>query len=45
MDGAAGDGLVYVEVAVADFKVEAAVWVGADPGFEVNRRALAAEVR
>ena len=43
--GAAGDGLVNVEVAVADLQVEATVRVGANPRLEVNRRALAAEVR
>jgi hypothetical protein len=40
VDGAAGDGLVDVEVAVADFEVEAAVGVGADPGFVVDGGAL-----
>jgi hypothetical protein len=45
VDSAAGDRLVDIEVAVTDLQVEAAVRVGADPGFEVNRRALASEVR
>jgi hypothetical protein len=45
MDSATGDRLVHIEVAVTDLQVEAALGVGADPGFEVDRRALAAEIR
>ena len=45
VDCAAGDGFVDVKVAVADFEVESAVRIGADPGLEMNCRALAAEIR
>ena len=45
MDGAAGNRLVDVEVTVADFQVETAVRVRADPRLVVNRGALAAEIR
>jgi hypothetical protein len=41
---ATGDGLVEVDVAVPNLDVEAAVGVGADPGFIVNRGALASEI-
>jgi hypothetical protein len=39
------DGLIEEELAVADLDVVAAVGVRADPGFEVDRRALAPEIR
>ena len=45
MDGAAGNGLVYIEVAIANLEVKAAVGIGADPRLEMNRGALATEVR
>ena len=45
MDGAVGDGLVNVEVTVADLEVEAAIGVGTHPGFVVNGRTLATKVR
>jgi hypothetical protein len=45
VDGAGGDGLIHVEVAVSDLEVEAAVRIGADPGLEVNGGTLAPEVR
>jgi hypothetical protein len=45
VDGAAGDRLVDVEVAVADLQIEPAVWVRAHPRLVVNRGALAAEIR
>ena len=38
--GAGGDGLVQVDVAVADLNVEATAWVGTDPGFVMYRRSL-----
>jgi hypothetical protein len=38
------DGLVYIYIPVADFKVEAAVGVGTDPGFVMDRSTLAAKV-
>jgi len=44
MQGAAHDGLVSVNIAVADLKVKAAIRVGANPGLELNRGALAAEI-
>ena len=44
MHCATGDGLVYVEVSIADFDVEPAVRVRAGPGLEVDGSALAAEV-
>jgi len=45
MQRTARDRFVDVQVAVADLDVEPAARVCARPGFEVNRRALAAEVR
>ena len=44
MEGAAGDRLVDVEVAVADLNVEAAIGVGTGPRLEVDRGPLAAKV-
>jgi hypothetical protein len=44
MKGAAGNGLVYIEVAVADLDVEAAIGVGTGPRLEVNGSALAAKI-
>ncbi|MPL61646.1 hypothetical protein SDC9_07227 [bioreactor metagenome] len=38
------DGFVYIYIPVADFKVEAAVGVGTDPGFVMDGRTLAAKV-
>src|SRR6266516_3056149 len=45
MDDAARDRLVHVKIAIADFKVVAALGVRAGPGFVVDRGALAAEIR
>src|SRR6185437_9276236 len=39
------DGLFDEELAVANFDVVATIRIGADPGLEVDRRALAAEIR
>ena len=38
--GAGGNGLVQVDVAVADLNVEATIGVCADPGFVMYRRSL-----
>ena len=35
---------VHVDIAVADLQIETAVRIGADPGFVLNARTLAAEV-
>jgi len=45
MESTAHDWLVDVNVAVPDFKVEAAVRVGTDPGFIFDIGSLAAEIR
>ena len=44
MPNAAHDGLVYIEIAIPDLKVKSAIGIGADPGFIVDRRPLAAEI-
>jgi hypothetical protein len=36
---------VHINIAVADLQIETAVRIGADPGFVLNARTLAAEVR
>ncbi len=36
---------VYINVAVSDLEVKSAIGVGANPGFILDRRALAAEIR
>ena len=41
---AVGDGLVQIDIAVADFDVESAIGVAANPRLVVNGRALASEV-
>jgi hypothetical protein len=41
---AAHDGLVNIDITIPDFQVEAAVRVGADPGFVVNGCPLTAKV-
>ena len=45
MDGPAHNGLVNVDVSIADLDIEPAVWVGAYPGLIMDRCPLAAEVR
>jgi hypothetical protein len=45
MERAAHDRFVSIDVTVADFKVEAAIGIGADPGFILDRCPLAAEIR
>jgi hypothetical protein len=45
VNGSARNRLVDVEVAVADLEVEAAVGIGTHPGFVVDGRALATEIR
>ncbi len=42
---AVGDGLVQVDIAVADLDVESAVRAAAYPGFVMNRCALTSKVR
>ncbi len=44
MEGAAGYGLVHIEIAVADLDVEAAIGIGAGPRLKVNGSALAAKI-
>jgi hypothetical protein len=44
MPDAAYNGLVHIQIAIPDFKVETAIRIGADPGFIVDRRPLAAEI-
>jgi hypothetical protein len=38
------NGFVNIDVAIPDFKVEAAIRIGTNPGFVVNRRPLTAEI-
>jgi hypothetical protein len=45
MERAAHDGFVPVDVAVPDFEVKAAIGIGANPGFKLDRCPLAAEIR
>jgi hypothetical protein len=44
MERAAHDGLVAVDVTVPDFKIKAAIGIGADPGFKLDRCPLATEI-
>jgi hypothetical protein len=44
MKGAAGYGLVHIEIAVADLDVEAAIGIGTGPRLKVNGSALAAKI-
>jgi hypothetical protein len=44
MEGAAHDRLIDIDIAVPDFQVEAAIRIGADPGFIPDGRPLAAEI-
>jgi hypothetical protein len=44
MKGTAGNGLVHVEVAVADLDVEAAIGVRAGPRLKVNGSTLTAKI-
>jgi hypothetical protein len=44
MPNATQDGLVHVKIAISDFKVKSTIGIGADPGFIVDRRPLAAEI-
>jgi hypothetical protein len=39
------DGFVYIDIAVPDFQVEAAIRIGADPGFILNGGSLTAKIR
>jgi hypothetical protein len=44
MEGAAHDRLIDIHITVPDFQVEAAIRIGADPGFIADGRPLAAEI-
>jgi hypothetical protein len=45
MECAAHDRFVSVDITVPDFQVEAAIRIGAHPGFILDRCPLAAEIR
>ncbi len=45
MERSAHNGFVYVNIAVPDFQVEAAIRIGADPCFIVNSCPLTTEIR
>ena len=45
MKRAAHDGFVNIDITIPDFKVKAAIRVGANPGFVVDSCALATKVR
>ena len=38
------DGLINIDIAVADFQVKTTLRIGANPSFVLNRRALTAEI-
>ena len=44
MECAAHDRFVSIDVTIPDFQVEAAIRIGANPGLELNRCPLAAEI-
>ena len=39
------NGFINIDVPISDFQVEAAIGVSANPGFVMNIRPLAAEIR
>ena len=41
----AHNGFVNINITIPDFQVEAAIRIGANPGFVVNRRPLATKIR
>ena len=45
VDGPAHNGLVYIDVSIADFDIEPAIRVGAHPGLIMDGCPLATEVR
>lgn len=45
MERAAHDGFIKVNITVPDLKVKATIRISANPGFVVNSRPLAAEIR
>ena len=40
----AHNGFVNIDITIPDFQVEAAIRIGANPGFVVNRRPLTAKI-
>jgi hypothetical protein len=44
MKRAAHDGLIPIDVTVADFKIETAIGIGANPGFILDRCPLTTEI-
>ena len=40
----ADNGLINIDITIPDFQVEAAIRIGADPGFVMNRCPLTAEI-
>jgi hypothetical protein len=45
MERAGHDRFVSIDIPVADLQIEAAIGIGANPGFILDRRPLAAEIR
>jgi hypothetical protein len=45
MERTAHDRFVPIDIAVADLEIEAAIGIGANPGFILDSRTLAAEIR
>jgi hypothetical protein len=39
------DGFINIDIAITDFKIKTTIRISADPGFILNRGALAAEIR
>jgi hypothetical protein len=45
MECPAHNGFIYINITIPDFQIEAAIRIGANPGFVLNGCALVTEIR